>query len=107
MSPGLPQIKSTGRNFALIALVTAIGGVFNAGMHGELHGWMAFGHVFSDGLLYGVTMACGWLFMRSPLGKYVQGLLEEKTTATVDAAGTVTMEKTTTKVDPEPPAPAK
>ena len=99
-----PQIKSTAKNLTAIAVVTVSCGIFNAGMHGELHGVASFLHAIQDGLLYGVILASGWLGMKSPIAHQVQQLFQSQgTTIGIKPSGEVTVEKTVTTMPVEAP----
>lgn len=98
----IPQIQSTMWNLIAIAVVTVGCGVFNASIHGEIHGWRNLLQALNDGLLYGVVLACGWLGMKSSLAKTVAGLLQQEATkTTTEHGGKKTVETTKTSIQVE------
>ncbi len=100
----VPQIRSTAACLGAIAITTVGAGLLNASVHGEIHKWGDLLKAVNDGLLYGVVMAAGWLGMKSPLAKFVAGLMQQETVKTTDTArGDKIVEKTSTSVLVETP----
>ncbi len=93
-----PQIKSIPRIMCAIACVSLAGGVWNASIHGELHGLADWNKAARDGLSYGLVMTCGWIYLRSPWARDVQAIFQTAKVS-VDSTGTVTTESTKTTIE--------